>query len=246
MLESEAGGVLEQMQALRAKGVKVITVDSDGPREGREAFVGTNNLEGGRELGRLAAQLRPDGGKAVAFVGTLGAQNAKERIRGFKEGWGQRFELVDSMEDGVDESKARNNVTDRHPEPPRRQHPGRHLVVQRAGHHRRHRRERPPQGFHDRHLRRRAKRHRRDGPGDDRRDGRAESVRNGLHGRDAAVPADHRTTRRGSTNCSKEETSSTRGSKSSSQTTRRPSRASFACTLEAFKGWLAEKGLEGS
>ncbi|HEY2252976.1 MAG TPA: sugar-binding protein [Planctomycetaceae bacterium] len=119
VLESQASGVLEQMLALRAKGVKVITIDSDGPREGREAFVGTNNLEGGRELGRLTAQLRPDGGKAIAFVGTLGAQNAQERIQGFKEGMGSKFELVDSMEDGVDESKARNNVTaaiQNHPE----------------------------------------------------------------------------------------------------------------------------------
>jgi ribose transport system substrate-binding protein len=119
VLESEASGVLEQMQALRAKGVKVITVDSDGPREGREAFVGTNNLEAGHELGRLTSQLRPDGGKAVAFVGTLGAQNAKERIQGFKEGLGSKIELVDSMEDAVDVTRAQNNVTaaiQNHPE----------------------------------------------------------------------------------------------------------------------------------
>lgn len=111
VLEGQASGVVEQMQALRAKGVKVITVDSDGPPEGREAFVGTNNLEAGRELGRLAAQLRPNGGKAVAFVGILGAQNAQERIQGLKEGLGKGIELVDSMEDAVNESKARNNVT---------------------------------------------------------------------------------------------------------------------------------------
>ena len=111
VLEAQASGVIEQMQALRAKGVKVITVDSDGRPEGREAFVGTNNLEAGRELGRLAAQLRPDGGKAVAFVGILGAQNAQERIQGLKEGLGKKIELVDSMEDAVNESKARNNVT---------------------------------------------------------------------------------------------------------------------------------------
>ena len=111
VLESQASGVLEQMQALRAKGVKVITVDSDGPKEGREAFVGTNNLEAGRELGGLAAQLNPRGGKAVAFVGFLGAQNAQERIQGFKDGLGPSIELVDSMEDSVNEPKARNNVT---------------------------------------------------------------------------------------------------------------------------------------
>ncbi|HEY3966973.1 MAG TPA: substrate-binding domain-containing protein [Planctomycetaceae bacterium] len=111
VLESQAAGVAGRMKALRDKGVKVITIDSDGPRDAREAFVGTNNLEGGRELGKLAAQLRPTGGKAVAFVGFLGAQNAKERIQGFKEGMGDKFELVDSMEDGVDNTKAQNNVT---------------------------------------------------------------------------------------------------------------------------------------
>lgn len=111
VLESQASGVAEQMQALRNKGIKVITIDSDGPAEAREAFVGTNNLEAGRELGRLAAQLRPDGGQAAAFVGFLGAQNAQERIAGFKEGLGDKISLVDSMEDQVNESKARNNVT---------------------------------------------------------------------------------------------------------------------------------------
>jgi ribose transport system substrate-binding protein len=111
VLETLASGVGEQMQALRAKGVKVITVDSDGPHEAREAFVGTNNLEAGRELGQIAGQLRPKGGKAVAFVGILGADNAKERIKGLAEGLGKKIELVDSMEDGVNESKARNNVT---------------------------------------------------------------------------------------------------------------------------------------
>ncbi len=119
VLEKEAAGVAEAMQALRAKGVKVITIDSDGPPDAREAFVGTNNLEGGRELGRLAAQLRPDGGKAVTFVGTLGAQNAQERIQGFKEGAGDKITVVDSMEDGTDQTKAQNNVTasiQNHPE----------------------------------------------------------------------------------------------------------------------------------
>jgi ribose transport system substrate-binding protein len=119
VLEQQAAGVAEAMQALRAKGVRVITVDSDGPADAREAFVGTNNLEGGRELGRLAAQLRPEGGKAVTFVGTLGAQNAKERIQGFKEGAGSKITVVDSMEDAVDQTRAQNNVTNaiqNHPE----------------------------------------------------------------------------------------------------------------------------------
>ena len=55
----------------------------------------------------------------MTFVGTLGAQNAKERIQGFKEGAGAKITLVDSMEDAVDQTKAQNNVTtaiQNHPE----------------------------------------------------------------------------------------------------------------------------------
>ncbi|MBS0261789.1 MAG: substrate-binding domain-containing protein [Planctomycetes bacterium] len=112
VLQKEASGVAEAMQALRTKGVKVITIDSDGPADAREAFVGTNNLEGGRELGRLAAQLRPAGGKAVTFVGFAGAQNAIERIGGFKEGAASaKIEVVETKEDQTDQTKAQNNVT---------------------------------------------------------------------------------------------------------------------------------------
>ncbi len=120
VIEAQAAGVAEQMQALRKAGVHVITIDSDGPTECREAFIGTNNLEAGRELGRLARQLLPGGGKAVCFVGIMGAQNARDRIAGFEEGAGNKIQRVDTMEDGVSESKARNNVTaamQNHPDP---------------------------------------------------------------------------------------------------------------------------------
>ena len=119
VLEAQAEGVADQMRALRAKGVHVLAIDSDGPKDARLAFVGTNNLEAGRELGRAAQQLRPDGGKAVCFVGLSGAQNARERIQGFEEGAGDKIQRIDTMDDGVDESKARRNVVaamQNHPE----------------------------------------------------------------------------------------------------------------------------------
>lgn len=110
VLEENAAGVAEQMQALRDKGVHVLAIDSDGPKDARLAFVGTNNLEAGRELGRAAKQLSPEGGKAVCFVGLSGAQNARERIQGFQEGAGETVEVIDVMEDNIDESRARKNV----------------------------------------------------------------------------------------------------------------------------------------
>jgi ribose transport system substrate-binding protein len=110
VLEPNASGIIDQMKSLRAKGVHVLTVDCDGQKEVREGYIGTNNLEAGRALGRAAAQLLPEGGKAVVFVGIRSAQNAQERINGFKEGAGEKIQVIDIMEDGVDVNKARRNV----------------------------------------------------------------------------------------------------------------------------------------
>ncbi|MFO1020434.1 MAG: substrate-binding domain-containing protein [Planctomycetales bacterium] len=111
VLAKESVGVADQMKKLREKGIHVIAIDSDGAPDSREAFVGTNNIEAGEELGRATAALRPTGGEAVCFVGRADAQNAIERIDGFKKGIGSNIKLVDTMEDQVDETKARNNVT---------------------------------------------------------------------------------------------------------------------------------------
>lgn len=110
VVEPNAGGIIDQMKALRAKGIPVLALDSDGRKETRDAYIGTNNMEAGRALGRAAAQLLPGGGKAVAFVGIRSAQNAQERVNGFKEGAGAGIQVIDVMEDSGDVNKARRNV----------------------------------------------------------------------------------------------------------------------------------------
>jgi ribose transport system substrate-binding protein len=106
--------VAEELRKLQKKGVKVVTVDSDIDRDKfrdcRFAFIGTENLIGGHELGVCAQALRPTGGGYVTFVGHPDAQNAIERIRGFKEGAGAKFQALDNMTDGGDRPRARENV----------------------------------------------------------------------------------------------------------------------------------------
>lgn len=113
-LDAANEAVAAQMRALKAKGVHVITIDSDVDRDTmrdvRFAFVGTDNLQGGRELGKCARGIRPDGGEYVTFVGRKAAQNAIERIGGFAEGAGDKFKSADSMGDDIDLKKARENV----------------------------------------------------------------------------------------------------------------------------------------
>lgn len=110
VVEPSASGIIDQMKALRAKGLPVLALDSDGQKDTRDAYIGTNNVEAGRALGKVAAQLLPEGGKAVAFVGIRSAQNAQERVSGFREGAGQQIQVIDVMEDAGDVNKARRNV----------------------------------------------------------------------------------------------------------------------------------------
>lgn len=106
--------IADELRKLQKQGVVIITIDSDldrkSARDARSAFIGTDNLEAGRELGKAAKALEPSGGEYVTFVGRSDAQNAVERIAGFGEGAGAGFTAKDSMTDGNDPSKARENV----------------------------------------------------------------------------------------------------------------------------------------
>ena len=106
--------IVEEMRSLQNKGIKVVTVDSDVDRgqhrDARFAFIGTDNLVGGRELGKCLKGLLPGGGKYVTFVGITGAQNAVERVTGVAEGAGDKIKSLDNMGDTNDRTRARENV----------------------------------------------------------------------------------------------------------------------------------------
>ncbi len=107
--------IAAELKKLRDKGIHVICVDNDlaeNYRDAREYYIGTDNVKGGRQLALCAKTLRPEGGQYVQFVGRTGAQNAIERMDGFKEGTGEKFEQMDRMEDEADRTKARDNVRD--------------------------------------------------------------------------------------------------------------------------------------
>jgi ribose transport system substrate-binding protein len=122
-LDASNVSIANELRELAKKGVKIVTIDSDVDRDkmrdARFAFIGTDNLTGGRELGKCAAGLRPEGGEYVTFVGRTGAQNAIERISGFGEGAGPKFKQADCMPDDTDRTRARENVRNaikNHPE----------------------------------------------------------------------------------------------------------------------------------
>ena len=93
--------------------VPLFTTDSDAPNSNRIAYIGSSNVELGKDAGKLMLQALPDGGQCIGFVGLPGADNARERIEGIKEALaGSKVELVDVRGDDIDQTRAKRNVED--------------------------------------------------------------------------------------------------------------------------------------
>jgi ribose transport system substrate-binding protein len=93
--------------------IPLFTTDSDAPDSNRIAYLGSSNTEAGIQAGEIAVKALPDGGTCMGFVGFLGADNAVERIAGFRQAVeGTGIELIDVRGDDVDFPRARANVDD--------------------------------------------------------------------------------------------------------------------------------------
>lgn len=98
----------------------LVTQDSDAPASKRLCYIGTDNQAAGVEAGKMIKEVLPDGGKIVLFVGSMDAQNAKDRAAGIrKELAGSKVEIIDIRTDETDTSRAQRNAEDtlvKHPD----------------------------------------------------------------------------------------------------------------------------------
>ena len=103
-----------------AKRTLIFTQDSDAPQTNRVCYIGTDNVEAGRQAGQLIREAVPEGGSIMLFVGKLDARNAQERIQGIKEALtGSSVSIIDVRTDDVDDVRAKANAADalvRHPD----------------------------------------------------------------------------------------------------------------------------------
>jgi len=91
----------------------LFTHDADAPNSDRIMYIGTDNVAAGRQAGELMKKALPEGGKAMLFVGTMDAANARERSQGIKEAIeGTDIEIIDIRTDGGDQTKAKANAED--------------------------------------------------------------------------------------------------------------------------------------
>ncbi len=102
------------MRDLQKQGVVVVTIDSDVNRarfkDTRFAYLGTENIFGGRQMGLAAKKLRPEGGKYATFYGIEGVANVIERNAGFAEGAGDTFVKAGGFADNMKLEVAQDNV----------------------------------------------------------------------------------------------------------------------------------------
>jgi len=91
----------------------VVTQDSDAPNSNRTCYIGTDNVEAGRQAGQLVKEALPNGGKIMVFVGVLDAANAQQRYQGLKEALaGSNVSIIDVRTDNTDRVRAKSNAAD--------------------------------------------------------------------------------------------------------------------------------------
>ena len=96
-----------------AKQTLIFCADSDAKDSDRACYIGTNNFDAGKQAGGLIKEALPNGGKIVLFVGTLDAQNAKDRYGGIKQVLdGSNIQILDVRTDDTDRVRAKANVQD--------------------------------------------------------------------------------------------------------------------------------------
>jgi ribose transport system substrate-binding protein len=102
-----------QMLNRAASQTLVVTQDSDAPNSNRVCYIGTDNVEAGRQAGQLLKEALPNGGKIMVFVGVLDAANAQQRYQGLKEALaGSNVSIIDVRTDNTDLVRAKANAAD--------------------------------------------------------------------------------------------------------------------------------------
>jgi len=81
----DADVAVNVIKQARDAGIAVITFDADSPKSARQAFVGTDNTEMGREMGRQLIQRHPKPGTYITQSGGPAAENLNQRLAGLNE-----------------------------------------------------------------------------------------------------------------------------------------------------------------
>ncbi|HEX4610640.1 MAG TPA: substrate-binding domain-containing protein [Urbifossiella sp.] len=77
-------GQTDDLRAV-AKKLPLVTMDNDAPDSGRVCYVGVDNKEAGKAVGRLIKKVLPNGGTIALFIGSTTSANGQARPAGVLE-----------------------------------------------------------------------------------------------------------------------------------------------------------------
>ena len=96
-----------------AKGIKVVTFDSDSPESSRLGYIGTDNVKAGRHMGEVLGEQLGGKGKVLVSMGAATQMNLIERIDGVKEVLAEKYpdiEILDEQSSQADTNIALSNI----------------------------------------------------------------------------------------------------------------------------------------
>ena len=82
---ADADSVIGVIKKAREANIPVITFDADAPKSERQAYVGTDNKQMGRELAKELIKVHPKAGTFATQSGGPAAENLNERLAGLYE-----------------------------------------------------------------------------------------------------------------------------------------------------------------
>ncbi len=102
MAPNDPATVPALIEAANEAGVLFFTFDTDAPESGRPLYIGTDNIEGGKQGAEAMLELMGYEGKVALVTGGLTALNLNQRLDGFREAAAQYpgVEIVDTVAHG--------------------------------------------------------------------------------------------------------------------------------------------------
>lgn len=115
VMANEAPEINEEIAALKASGVRVVSLVADLPSSGRDVYVGPDNVMAGRTAAEFMGRFIKDQGSVLMIAGSLAARDHSERLLGFRMVMQERFAgctLLPAVEGADDADRVEQIVLD--------------------------------------------------------------------------------------------------------------------------------------
>jgi ribose transport system substrate-binding protein len=124
----DAEGIQSTVVEAADSGIPVVTFDADCCQDVRAIAISNSDTEIGRLHAEAIHELLPDGGKIIVTVGSLAAQNVKDRLKGFEDNVDPNIEVLETFEDETTPERAQQIARD-----VRTKYPDVDLILDQAG-----------------------------------------------------------------------------------------------------------------